>query len=156
MKKGFTLIELLLYITIVGIILTSLVPVAWNVIEGEAKNTYQEEVVSTARNTLERIKYEVRNAKSITSVAANSLVLVNQYGATVTIDLSGTKARINAVNLNSDSTNVTQLVFTNYSSWNGTTQNIQIQMTVTDNLADTRNEYVKTVQLETSVERRGV
>jgi type II secretory pathway pseudopilin PulG len=156
MKKAFTLIELLLYITIVGIILTSLVPVAWNVIEGEAKNTYQEEVVSTARNTMERIKYEIRNASSITSVAANSLVLVNRFGATVTIDLSGTKVRINAVNLNSDSTNVTQLVFTDFRSGDGKTKNIQIQMTVTDNLSDTRNEYAKSVQLETSVEMRGV
>jgi hypothetical protein len=132
------------------------VPVAWNVIEGEAKNTYQEEVVSTARNTMERIKYEIRNASSITSVAANSLVLVNRFGATVTIDLSGTKVRINAVNLNSDSTNVTQLVFTDFRSGDGKTKNIQIQMTVTDNLSDTRNEYAKSVQLETSVEMRGV
>ena len=65
MKRGFTFVELLLYIAIVGTIFSSLVPFAWNVIEGGVKSSEDQEVGSQARLIMEKIKSEVRNAKSI-------------------------------------------------------------------------------------------
>lgn len=160
MKKGFTLIELILYVTILGIVMTALLPVALAVVDGGAKNSQNEEVVSTARNVMERIKYQIRNARDISAISAGSLTLTNYSGPDTVIDLSAGKVRINqgtgAVALNSEDTLVTQLVFSDYRSADGNTKNVQIQMTVTDNSASSRQEYMKTIQLQTSVEIRGI
>src|SRR3989344_7372816 len=67
-EKGFTLIELILYMALVSIVLTAIVPFAWNIIGGGVKSSAQQEVFSQARFVSERIKYEIRNASGITSV----------------------------------------------------------------------------------------
>ncbi len=74
-NKGFTFIELILYVAIVAIMMTALIPFAWNAIEGGVKSATEQEVFSQARYVSERIKYEVRNASSINSVTATQISL---------------------------------------------------------------------------------
>jgi type II secretory pathway pseudopilin PulG len=158
--KGSTLIELLLYVSVVGIILGALTPAAWNVIEGGTKNNNQEEVAAVGRNIMERIKYAIRNAHDVSAISATSLTLINYTGSNTVIDQSGTNIRINtgagAVNLNPATVAVTNLTFTDYRAADGTTENIQVELTLTDNYTAVRQEYTKTIQLQTSVELRSI
>ena len=57
---GFTFIELILYVAIVTIILSALVPFAWSAIETGVKSAVKQEVNANARYLSERIKYEIR------------------------------------------------------------------------------------------------
>ena len=130
--RGFTFIEIILYVSIVSIILVALVPFAWNVIGGSVKSSAEQEVNSQARFISERIKYEVRNADGINSVAAASISLdpPGTSNDPTIIDLSGGRIRIKLgaaadVDLNSTDTNITSLIFTNYTSGDNKTKHIQ-------------------------------
>lgn len=161
-EKGFTLIELILYIAIVTIVVSAMIPFAWNVIEGGVKSTTEQEVFSNARFVSERIKYEIRNASGITSVGASSISLTNFSPDTTTvIDLNVPtgKIRINkngtgAVNLNSNDTTATALTFTNYTSVDNKTKNIQFNFTLGSNFGQTRQEYQQTATIEGDAELR--
>ena len=161
MKKGFTFIELILYIAIVGMVMSAMLPVAWEVVGGGTRSMVDREVAATARNVLERIKYEIRNAKNITSVSSSSLVLEKYSGGTTTVDLNAGQIRIDSgtgpVRINSENTTATNLVFTDYSSADGKTKNIQVEMTLEANFSSTlRQEFEETVNLQTAVEVRGI
>lgn len=147
-QDGFTFIELILYISLLTIILSALIPFAWNIIEGSVKSSAQQEVFGNARYVSEIIKYEIRNSIGINSISATSISLVNSVGANnpTVIDLSAGKIRIKkgaaaVVNLNSTDTNVTALTFTNYTSGTNTTENIQFTFTIDDNYTGPRQEY---------------
>src|SRR3990167_6083350 len=94
--KGFTFIELILYVAIVTIILSAIVPFAWSAIETGVKSAVQQEVNANARYISERIKYEIRNSIGINSVAAASISLATSTPATnpTIIDLSLGNIRI--------------------------------------------------------------
>src|SRR3989344_1407650 len=123
-QRGFTFIELILYVAIVTIILSAIVPFAWSAIETGVKSAVQQEVNSQARYVSERIKYEIRNSSGITSINSppNSISLTNFSPDTTTIiDLSSGKVRINkngtgAIDLNSANTVINSLTFTDYTS----------------------------------------
>jgi type II secretory pathway pseudopilin PulG len=161
---GFTLIELILYVSIVSIILMALIPFAWNIIGGSAKSGAQQEVFSQGRNVSERIKYEIRNANSITSVAATSIDLNTATNTVTVIDLSGGKMRIRygaggtAVNLNSNDTVITcpsNICFTNYTTGDNKSKNIRYTFIVDDNFGSARQEYnVPAMTMEGSAEVR--
>lgn len=161
-NKGFTFIEIILYVSIVSIILVALVPVAWNVIGGSVKSSAQQEVFSQARLISERIKYEIRNADGVNSVAATSISLdpPGTSNDPTIIDLSGGKIRIKlgvaaAVDLNSSDTSITSLTFTNYTSGDNKTKHIQFVFTIDDNFGSSRQEYDVPVQtIEGSAELR--
>ena len=153
MKKGFTFVELLLYTAIVGTIFSSLVPFAWEVIGGGARSAVDQEVDSNARLIMERIKSEVRNAKNI-SVSQMSLTITEQDLSTTVIDLSGGNIRLDAVNLNSADTMVTDLVFTDFS--NASTKQVQIRFTLIASTGQGPQEYAQTVTLESSAEVRSI
>src|SRR3990167_11538866 len=65
---GFTLIELILYVALITIILSAIVPFAWNTVQTGVKSAVQQEVNANARYISERIKYEIRNSTGINSV----------------------------------------------------------------------------------------
>src|ERR1700683_242043 len=90
-KKGFTYIDLLLYIGLVVIILSALIPFAWNAIETGVKSTTEQEVFSNAQYISERLKYEIRNATGINSVSATQISLGMSISSTnpTIIGLSG-------------------------------------------------------------------
>ena len=146
--KGFTFIEIILYISIVSIVLMALVPFAWNVIGGSVKSSAEQEVSSQARFISEKIKYEIRNADSINSIAATSISLdpPGTINDPTIIDLSGGKIRIKLgaaaiVDLNSTDTNITSLTFTDFTSADNKTKNIQFIFTIDDNYGSSRQEY---------------
>ena len=160
---GFTLIELILYIAIVSIVMTALIPFAWNVIEGGAKSATQQEVFSNARFISERLKYEIRNASGINSVASSSISLSTSTPSTnpTIIDLSGGNIRIkqgtgSAINLNSTDTMISSLVFTNYTSVDNKTKHIQFVFTINSNYTGSgqRQEFKESTTIEGSAEVR--
>lgn len=161
-KNGFTLIELILYVSIITIVMSGLIPFAWNVIEGSVKSSIEQDVSSQARYVSERIKYEIRNAADINSVSATSISLKETVPANdpTIIDLSGGKIRVKqgagaAVNLNSNDTNVTALSFANYSSADLKTKHIQFTFTLDDSYTGSRQEYnAPPITIESSGEIR--
>jgi type II secretory pathway pseudopilin PulG len=159
-RCGFTFIELILYISIVTIMLSALIPFAWNIIEGGSKSSVEQEVFSQARYVSERIKYEIRRASGITSVGATSISLTNFPPDTTTvIDLFSEKAQINkngtgAVDLNSQDTKVTDLTFTDYTSSDNKTKHVGFTLTLESSLPSQRQEFKETVTLRGSAEVR--
>src|SRR3989344_2381519 len=155
--RGFTFIEIILYVSIVSIILVALVPFAWNVIGGSVKSSAEQEVNSQARFISERIKYE-----GINSVAAASISLdpPGTSNDPTIIDLSGGRIRIKLgaasdVDLNSTDTNITSLIFTNYTSGDNKTKHIQFVFVIDDNFGSGRTEYdVPAQTIEGSAEVR--
>lgn len=152
---GFTLIELILYIAIVTIVISALIPFGWAIIGSGAKSSTQQEVFSNARFISERIKYEIRNASGVNSVTASSISLAN-FNATLNrtiIDISGGKIRIKqgtnpTIDLNSADTTANSLTFTNYTSTDNKTKNIQFNFTLQSNFNQTRQEYQQTVTVQ--------
>ena len=69
-QSGFTFIEIILYFALVAIVMSAIIPFAWNVIGGSVKSSIQQEVFANARYVSEIIKYEVRNSTGINSVTA--------------------------------------------------------------------------------------
>ncbi|MDQ3099380.1 MAG: prepilin-type N-terminal cleavage/methylation domain-containing protein [bacterium] len=160
-QQGFTLIELILYIAIIVMFLTTLIPFAWNVIEGGAKSATQQEIYSQARFISERVKYEIRNASGINSISATSINLATSTAGTnpTIISLSGTNLTIKegtgtTTNLNSSDTGVSSMTFTNLTSANTYTKNIQFSFTVSDVLISSRNEFTESVDIQSSAEVR--
>lgn len=161
-ERGFTFIELILYISIVTIMLTALIPFAWDVIGVGVKSSTEQEVFSQARYVSERIKYEIRNANSINSVNSpiNTIDLNTPTNATTVIDLSNGKIRIKyaagtATPLNSEDTTASLLTFTDYTSADNKTKHVQFSFTMDDAGTSTRQEYqVPAVNIESSAEVR--
>ena len=164
--KGFTFIELILYVAIVTIILSAIVPFAWSAIETGVKSAVQQEVNANARYISERIKYEIRNSIGINSVAAASISLATSTTATnptiIDRDLPTGNIRItqgaaSPVNLNSANTVINSLTFTDftdYVSGNFKTKHIRFVMTVAASFAPARQEYQDSVVVESSAEVR--
>lgn len=160
-KQGFTFIELILYLAIVSIILAALIPFAWNIIGTGAKSAAEQEVFSAARYVSERIKYEIRDASGINSVAATSISLANTNASKnpTVIDLAVGKVRVKygastVTNLNSTDTNVSSLFFTNYTSGDNKTKNIQFTFTLQSNFNTVRQEYAETTSIRGAAEVR--
>lgn len=160
-QKGFTLIELILYVALVTIILSALVPFAWNTVETGVKSSVQQEVNANVRYISERIKYEIRNSTGINSVSATSISLSTSTPVTnpTIIDLSGGNIRIkqgagSPVNLNSVNTVINSLTFANYSSGDNKTKHVRFIITVAAQYAAVRQEYQDSVVAEGSSEVR--
>lgn len=150
-RSGFTLIELLLYITLTGILLTSVSLTYYVTLRSRIKNETVTDVDSVGRTTLERIGSAIRNANGITAPAIggsqstltlsvpdsaknptifslSSGVLMMQEGSGAAVPLTPTGITISA------------LTFANYGR-SGTEGIIRTQFTVARNNASPRNEY---------------
>src|ERR1700685_365020 len=95
-KNGFTYIEFILYIALVVIILSSLIPFAWNAIEAGVKSTTEQEVFSNAQYISEQLQYQIRNASGINSVTSTQISLGTAISSTnpTVIGLSGSNLTI--------------------------------------------------------------
>ena len=160
-KAGFTFVELILYIAIVTIMLSALVPFAWNIIGAASKSNTEQEVFSQARFVSERIKYEIRSATGINSVAATSISLVTLVPATnpTVIDFAGGNIRVKqgvgvVVVMNSPDVVISGLTFTNNTSGDNKTKNISYVFTLSANYGSTRQEFVETTTIRSSAEVR--
>lgn len=166
-QEGFTFIELILYIAIVSGLLTTLIPFAWSVIEGGAKSATQQEVYTQARYMSERIKKEIRDSSAVTSCSATEIGLTNPVAANsirfcydssldfVSFNQGNPPAACPAPASNrvhSNNTLVTVFNCTNFTGAN--TDNVQFSFTMTDNSTSTRNEYIETINIQSSAETR--
>lgn len=161
-QTGFTFIELLLYVGMVTLVLTALVPFALSVIGGSEKSSSQQDLYAQARFFSERLKGEIRNAAGINSVTTNSISLVETDSAKnpTVIDLASGTVRIKqgsgaTVNLHSNKTTITGFAFTNYSSADSKSKHIGFIFTLDDTYTGPRQEYqVPPVIIESSAEVR--
>lgn len=160
-QQGYTFIELILYTAIVAFVLTAISAFALRVLGTSAKSNTQREVYGAARFVSERINYEIRNAISITSVSANSIVLATDTPATnpTTIALSGGVLRITqgsgaATPLHGQDVAVSSLTFTNLSTATNTSRHIRYTITMDANYPGSRQEYQESVTMEGSAEVR--
>src|SRR5579864_3811602 len=95
LQDGFTLIELILYIGIVTIMMSALIPFAWNIIEGGVKSSTKQEIFTQAQYVANRITFEIRNASGINSVSPNQISLSTATPATNPTIISLTAGVIN-------------------------------------------------------------
>lgn len=169
-QAGFTLVELILYISIVTIMLSALIPFAWNIIQTSVKSSTQEEVSSAGRYLSERLKYEIRNANDLDTANSDFDVnLASNPSAKITLlDTTDTPLVFSVLNgtvgltrgiwfpvtLNSSNTQVTNLTFTNYTSSDNKTKNIGFTITLTTGTSGQRSEYQATMQLRGNSEIR--
>lgn len=161
-QSGFTLIELILYIVLVTMMLGTLIPFAWNVIEGGVKVGVEQEVYSQARYLSERIKKEIRDASAVTTCNATTLTLTNPVAAQSPTTFSFASSAITiisgtviptAVRAHSIDTRITSFGCTNYTGAN--TDNVQITFTIASNYTSTtRNEYSESLTMQFSAETR--
>jgi Tfp pilus assembly protein PilE len=160
---GFTLIEVILYVSLVTVLMSALIPFSWSVIGSSAKSSSQQDLFSQARFISERIKYEIRNANSINSVTATSIDLNTATNSSTVIAYDSTNKKVTItygltgtpVTLNANNTRVTGLTFTDNTSFGFETQNIQFSLTLDDALTSVRQEYsVPPVSIEGSAEVR--
>lgn len=160
-QKGFTYIELIIYMSIVVMMMATLIPFAWNIIEGGAKSATQQEVTTNARYISELLKYEIRNATGINSITTQQISLATADAGTnpTVITLSGgvlqiTKGSGSTINLTSDNVRISDLTFTDFSSSDSKTKHIRFVFTVEANYATTRQEYQGETTIEGSAEVR--
>src|SRR5216683_810448 len=130
-QKGFTFVETILYVSIVSIILTALIPFAWDIIETGSQSAVQQEVSSNARYISEEIKYQIRNASGINSVTSSSISLSETISAINPTVITWTAPNItikqgagSTIQLNSNDTNISSFTFTNNTSGDNATKNI--------------------------------
>lgn len=161
LQKGTTLLEIVLYIGILTILLSALIPFAWNLVDSGAKSSTNQEIFTQGQYVADRITYEIRNASSINSVSATQISLATANAATNPTTISLNNGVINMqqgvaspIALNSVNTKVTSLNFTNYSD--SSTQNVQFTFTIIANFAGagTRQEYNGTVTMEGTADVR--
>lgn len=158
-NRGFTLIELILYIGIVTIILTAIVPFTWATIGNTTKSSTQQEIYDSSRFLSEKLKYEIRNAKSIVSVTPTTLTLlefdnsntvINYANNTLTIQRGSSPSTL----LHPTTVKITSFVFQNLSSANNKSQHVQFNFTLTANYQSQSFEYQGTLNMEGSAELR--
>ena len=163
-SNGFTFIEAILYVTIVSVMPTALIPFAWDMIEGGVKSSVQQEVSSNARNISERIKYEIRNATGINSTSCGitdkTFSLVNNNSSLNPTVITYTSPNITikqgagaTINLNS-----ADVVISNFSCTQNTSgtlsKNISVGFTVSQANTGPRADFKSTIAVSTSAELR--
>lgn len=168
-QKGFTFIEMILYTALMAIFITSLVYFGWNIIFGNIKSNYYQEVTEDLRFAEKRILFEIRNASGINSVAAQSICLSNSDSTRnpTRIYLSSGILRIgwgggsptcasltNDFPLTSNLVNVPSLNFVNLSNLANTTKNIQFSLTISLNNPSGKSQYQRTQTFESAAEIR--
>jgi type II secretory pathway pseudopilin PulG len=160
-QMGFTFIELILYVMMISGILATLIPFSWNIIEGQAKVSVEQEVYTQARYLSERIKKEVRDASGVNTCSASTISLANldstknptvfTFGSNQITITQGTAIPV-AVRLHSIDTAINTFSCTNYTA--SGSKNIQFNFTMTDNSPSTRQEYQESVSIQSSAETR--
>lgn len=166
MKKpssGFTFIELVLYAAVVSIVVITLIPVGWNVVQGSVRASVEREVYDNARSISERLKYEIRSATAITAVDSTSITLTTAVPANnpTVIDFSGGNIRLqqgagSPINLNSGNTSVLSLIFTDLRNDPvNTSQSIAFSFSLGSNYQSTGGEiYNAVITIQSSAELR--
>ena len=171
LEKGFTYIEAILYVAILSVMLSALIPFTWNIIEGGTQSAVQQEVSSNARFISERIKYEIRNATGINAAtdcvsASRVISLINSTGSlnptVITYDAPNTNVTIKQGTTGPLATpmplNSSDVKITNFSCNNNTsgslTKNISFSFQVNQAYAGARADFKSTITVQSSAEVR--
>lgn len=120
--KGFTIIEIMIYVAFVTVAMVIMAKFVADVTINAARSRVVKEVEQNAQITLERMAREVRNSRSLISVAANELVLRASDGSQITLRYNAGAStlerqdNLGITNLTSSEVRVTSSVFTAISS----------------------------------------
>jgi len=157
-EKGFTFIELILYTALVSIFLTTAVYFAWDIIYAQIRSKAEQETGENIRIAAQRIQAEIRNADDVINVASSSLELDSGSLGFTTIALDGAVIKITQggviSELTSSEVEVTELLFTDLSTQDQTSKNIQFSLTIKHKNPFQRKEWEKSYSMETSAELR--
>ncbi len=174
LEKGFTYIEAILYVAILSVMLSALIPFTWSIIEGGTQSATQQEVSSNARFISERIKYEIRNATGINTgggntdcaIASKVISLINSTGSlnptVITYDAPNTRVTIKQgttgplatpMPLNSSDVKITSFSCSNNTS-GSLTKNISFSFQVNQAYTGTRADFKSTMTVQSSAEVR--
>lgn len=173
-KRGFTLVESLIYATIIVFVAIVAIGLILNILEGQAKSKTMYSVQENARLVMERSVQEIHAAQDInigssdfdinladpTNAGKKLSLQMRDSGLNPTeIDVSSYVARIkqgssSVEEISSDNIKITKLIFTNLSSPNGRSKNIQIELTAEHPNPENLPHFNAVYSLTTSVEVR--
>lgn len=164
-QKGFTLLELVIYITLVVGILVTATTFAWNIVNSRTKAFAVQEVQQNGRYIMDKITQTVRGAQDITTpgtgtsgttlevvvrdVAKDPIIFVLSGG-----ELSMSAAGGTTYNLHSGAITVSVLQFTNVSSTDDASRNVQVQLTLEHKNPENRSEREFSETFITTIELR--
>jgi len=162
MKKesGLTLIEIIIYIAIVGLMSTALTMMMMNIMSLKSKTMVMQEVNSSLRLIVDKLNYEIKNAKSLNSTTASSVTINTQDSTrnTTIFALNTGNIRMTVgstiANLNSNLVNISAFTITNLSSGDGKTANINYVITGNYINPGGRSEFNYSATMEGSSEVR--
>ncbi len=130
MKKqsGLTLIEIIIYVAIVGLMSTALTMMMINIMQLKSKSMAMQEVNSSLRFIVDKINFEIKNAKTLGTISASSIATdrasFSLTAGNIVMMVGGTVA-----NLNSNLVNISAFTVTNLSSGDSKTVNINYAIT---------------------------
>ena len=164
-QSGFTLIELSIYITLVAGILIMATSFAWNIINSRTKTISISSVEQEGRYILEKFSQSVHQASAMslpaTGASGNQLVLTMADAPSNPIIISTSSNKLyfqrgagSAVQMHSDNVIVTSVSFTNLSTADGKTRNVQINLTLEHINPNQRREREYQKDFTTSAELR--
>ncbi|HWY79470.1 MAG TPA: hypothetical protein VNW29_03870 [Candidatus Sulfotelmatobacter sp.] len=160
-EKGFTFIEAILYVSILSLILTALIPFTWDIIETGSQSAIEQEISSNARYISEQIKYQIRNASGINSVSSSSISLSETINALNPTVITWTAPNVTikqgtgaTIQLNSNNTNISNFTFTNNTSGDNATKNISFLFTAQQSYTGARRDFSSSIIIQSSAEVR--
>lgn len=166
-QRGMTLIEIIIYVAILGFVATAFMTMSINMLSLKTKSVSQQEVGSNLRFISQKINYEIRNAKSISSTTATSLTLTLSDSARnpTVFDLNNGNIRMGFGSagscpttspciINSNDINISAFTITNLSSGDSKTQNINYTLSGNYINSSGRAEFNANGSINDSVEVR--
>ena len=158
--KGFSLMEIIIYVALVSTILTSVTYFAWDIIYGDIKTYVKREVQQNARFSLEKMAYEIRQANSIISIAADNKTLELDSDPDVNKKITMQTGSATPEDITSDEVEVINGGFYDRSYTYGgatepATENVKIEMSINYYNPDDLNEWLAEEQYETTIELQG-
>lgn len=171
MNRGFTLIEFLVYSAIVVVAGVISVEFILNIYEGKTKSQAYFEVQENARLAMERIVQEIHGAQNINPSSNFNINLATNPGAKLSLqmkdaslnptefDVSSGAVRIlqgisGPYALTNNQVRVTNLTFRNYTSLNGKSRNIGVELTIEYLNLENLPQWEASISLQTAVELR--
>jgi len=167
MNKGMTLVEIIIYVAILSLISTAFITISINMMSLKTKSISQQEIGFNLRFISQKINYEIRNAKSISSTTTSSLTLLSDDSSRnpTVFDLNNGDIRMgfgvagncpvsNPCVLNSNLINISDFTVINLSSGDSKAQNIDY--TISGNYINNsgRQEFNASGSINDSVEVR--
>lgn len=159
-QAGLTLIEIIIYVAIVGLMSSAITIMMINIMQLRTKSMVALEVNSSLRLIVDKINFEIKNAKTLGTTTSNSLTINTQDSArnTTIFDLNAGNIRMTVgstvENLNSNLVNISAFVVTNLSSGDSKTANINYSITGNYINSGGRSEYTFANTIDSSMEVR--